>query len=159
MPQISSILYKPQIGEGYCLAACAQMVLHYLGIQTDQMQLAQQLSVKPGVGAPASRIQQLASDTISVIYETGKWETIEKLINQKTPVIAMIQAGELHHWQGESFQHAVVVIGFDSAQVWLLDPAVSSYPLVVSIDEFMLAWGEMDYHYAVVSGSPESDDM
>jgi predicted double-glycine peptidase len=43
-----------------------------------------------------------------------------------------------------------VVIGYDGSDVWLLDPAAQSIPVTVTIDEFMLAWGEMDYRYAVL---------
>ena len=95
MPQILSVPYHPQIADGYCLAACAQMVLHYLGISSDQAKVARQLDVRPGVGAPASRIRQLAADSVSVTYDLGDWETVQALLVQKIPVIAMIQAGEL----------------------------------------------------------------
>ena len=151
MPQILSIPYHPQINEGYCLAACAQMVLHYLGIVSDQVKLAQQLWVRPDIGVPASHIKRLATDTIAVTYDVGEWEVIQTWLAQRTPVIAMIQAGELPYWRGEFFQHAIVVIGCDETQVWLLDPATSPDAIIVSIDEFLLAWGEMDYRYAVMS--------
>ena len=118
MPQILSIPYHPQIAEGYCLAACAQMVLQYLGIPSDQAIVVGQLGVQSGVGAPASRVTRLAPDTVSVVYELGGWEKVQALLAQKIPVIAMIQAGELAHWRGESFQHAIVVIDCDEAQVW-----------------------------------------
>ena len=66
----------------------------------------------------------------------------------------MIQAGELSQWSGEYFQHAVVVIGHDAAQVWLLDPAAPPGSITVSVDEFLLAWGEMDYRYAALELHP-----
>jgi predicted double-glycine peptidase len=127
------------------------MALHYLGIQREQAKLAQQLGVRPDIGAPASGIKRLATDAVSITYDAGEWETIQAQLAQKTPVIAMVQAGELPHWHGETFQHAVVIIACSETQVWLLDPATSSDPIIVSIDEFMLAWSEMDYQYAVVS--------
>jgi hypothetical protein len=127
------------------------MVLHYLGILTEQAKVARQLDVRPGVGAPASRIRQLANNSVSVVYDSGDWETVQALLAQKIPVIAMIQAGELAQWRGEAFQHAIVVIGCDEARVWLLDPATTSDSMVTSIDEFMLAWSEMDYRYATIS--------
>jgi hypothetical protein len=77
--------------------------------------------------------------------------TIQAQLTQKTPVIAMVQAGKLPHGQGETCQHAVVIIACSETQVWLLDPATSSEPIIVSIDEFTLAWSEMDIQYAVVS--------
>ena len=52
--------------------------------------------------------------------------------------------------------HAVVVIGYDAEQIWLLDPAALPEPMSVSIDEFMLAWGELDYRYAVLK--PETSE-
>ena len=71
-------------------------------------------------------------------------------LDQAVPVLAMIQAGELTHWRGESFPHAIVLIGYDATRVWLLDPAAATEAVVVAIDEFILAWSEMDYHYAVL---------
>jgi predicted double-glycine peptidase len=77
-------------------------------------------------------------------------------LNRSVPVIAMVQAGEFVHWSGAEFAHAVVVIGYDTEQVWLLDPAALPEPMPVSIDEFMLAWGELDYRYAVLK--PETSE-
>lgn len=127
------------------MAACAQMVLHYLGMVREQTELGRQLGVRPGLGVPASRIKQLATNDIVVTYDVGEWKTIQQQVRHKAPVIAMIQAGELAHWRGESFQHAVVVAGFDTTQVWLLDPAASSNVMIVSVDEFMLAWDVENY--------------
>lgn len=59
MPQPLPVPYHPQKADGYCLAACAQMVLHYWGIVTNQEQLAQQLGVEPGVGVPAGGVHHL----------------------------------------------------------------------------------------------------
>lgn len=66
----------------------------------------------------------------------------------------MIQAGELSHWSGEYFQHAVVVIGHDASQVWILDPAAKPESIAVSVDEFLLAWSEMDNRYAALELHP-----
>jgi ABC-type bacteriocin/lantibiotic exporter with double-glycine peptidase domain len=129
------------------------MVLHHGGMVVEQAKLAHQLGVEPDVGIPASRISRLASRRIKVTYKIGEWATVQTWLSQNVPVIAMIQAGELPHWQGEAFTHAVVVIGYDATLIWLLDPAAQPEPMVVSIDEFMLAWGEIDYRYAVVSVS------
>jgi ABC-type bacteriocin/lantibiotic exporter with double-glycine peptidase domain len=151
MPKLLSVPYHPQNEDGYCLAACAQMVLHYWGVAADQNQLARQLGVEPGVGVPAGRIQQLVFSGLAIVYDIGEWETLMAWLDNNVPMMAMIQAGELSQWSGEYFQHAVVVIGYDESLLWLLDPAVQPEPLGVSIDEFMLAWGEMDYRYAVIS--------
>jgi hypothetical protein len=126
------------------------MVFHYCGIETSQERLARRLGVEPGVGAIASHVKRLASRTIAVTYESGEWDDLQERLAVGVPVITLIQAGELAYWQGEQFQYAVVVVGHDLSQMWLLDPAAQSKPISVSIDEFMLAWGEMDFRYAVL---------
>ncbi len=156
MPQRLSLPYHRQKAEGYCLAACAQMVLHYWGILTEQDELAEQMGVIPNIGVPASRIMRLASREITPLYDVGEWELLITWLNRSVPVIAMVQAGEFAHWQGAEFAHAVVVTGYDTEQVWLLDPAALPEPMPVSIDEFMLAWGELDYRYAVLK--PEASE-
>ncbi len=150
MLQQLPVPYHPQKANGYCLAACAQMTLHYWGIVVDQERLAKQLGVEPDVGVPAGRIKRLVSHDMTVIYDSGEWELLQVCLARNAPVIAMIQAGELSQWQGNYFQYAVVIIGHDDSQVWMLDSALQPEPVVVSIDEFMLAWEEMDYRYAVL---------
>jgi ABC-type bacteriocin/lantibiotic exporter with double-glycine peptidase domain len=77
MPQRLSLPYHRQKAEGYCLAACVQMVLHYWGILTQQDQLAEQMGVMPNIGVPASRIMRLASREITPLYDVGEWELLE----------------------------------------------------------------------------------
>lgn len=156
MPQRLSLPYHRQKAEGYCLAACAQMVLHYWGFLTEQNQLAEQMGVIPDIGVPASRITRLASREITPIYDIGEWELLIAWLDRRVPVIAMVQAGEFAHWQGAEFAHAVVLVGYDAEHIWLMDPAALPEPMSVSIDEFMLAWGELDYRYAVLR--PEASE-
>lgn len=79
------------------------MVLGYWKMPLSQEQIAGQLNVIPGVGAPAGQISSFSSDEMTAIYESGEWETMLAWLNRNTPVIAMVQAGELPHWQGEVF--------------------------------------------------------
>ena len=148
MPRRLSVPYYPQKAEGYCLAACAQMVLHYWGIERKQDDLAQRLGVEPTIGVPASRIKRLAFPNLIVVYDIGDWAMLSAYLDDGVPVIAMIQAGELACWRGKYFQHAVVVVGYDESTVWLMDPDRQPSPVIVPIDEFMF-WGEVDYRYAV----------
>ena len=102
MPQRLSLPYHRQKAEGYCLAACAQMVLHYWGFLTEQNQLAEQMDVIPDIGVPASRITRLASREITPIYDIGEWELLIAWLDRRVPVIAMVQAGEFAHWWGNA---------------------------------------------------------
>lgn len=117
MRQPLPLPYHPQKAEGYCLAACAQMVLHYWGTIADQDKLSGRLGVIAGVGVPASRITQLASHQISVIYDVGEWGSLITWLDRGVPVTAMVQAGGLTYWQDTEFAHAVVVAGYDATHV------------------------------------------
>ena len=143
--------YYKQNKVGYCLAACAQMVLDFQGVSRSQDILASQLQMKPSLGIPTRNIQLLASREARVVYEEGLIADLQRWLAIGKPVIAFVQAGEFSHWRGEFFQHAVVVIGIADQIVWLLDPDKDETPLAVSEDEFMLAWLGMDYLYAVIS--------
>lgn len=151
MPRHLPVPFYPQSKPGYCLAACAQMVLAYYGYLLAQEQLARVLGVQPYLGAPAKNIRRLATDSRNVVVETGDLSTVQNWLSDRVPVIAFIQAGELSHWRGEQFQHAVVVVGLDEETIWLLDPDAGQDPMQVNLDEFLLAWGEMDYLYTVIS--------
>jgi hypothetical protein len=131
------------------------MVFAFQDVYLSQDVLAKQLNVKPALGAPTRNIQRLASDKVAVTYEEGSRERLQAWLTSDLPIIAFVQAGEFAHWQGEFFQHAVVVAGFEESLVWLLDPDVDAAPIAVPVDEFMLAWSGMDYLYAVVSVSAE----
>ena len=67
------------------------------------------------------------------------------------PVIAFVQMRELPHWQGHWSQHAVVVLGLDQIAVHVLDPAASAQVIAVPVNDFVLAWEEMDWAYAVIA--------
>ena len=99
-----NVPHHPQESDGYCLPACVQMVLDYLGL-------------------PCA---------------------------QDNPPIVFVQAGELPHWQDCISQHAIVVVGLDEQAVQILDPAADPSPISVSIGDFLLAWSELDYIYAVL---------
>ncbi|MBE7557302.1 MAG: C39 family peptidase [Anaerolineales bacterium] len=142
--------HKPQQGDGYCLPACAQMVLAYLGISRTQDALAKTLGLNPPFGTRHSNIKKLASAKIKVTYEAGDLATIRHWIEQGTPVIVFVQAGDLPHWSGQHFQHAVVVVGVEGQRVYLMDPALDEGSTPVEEEAFMLAWSWFDYYYATL---------
>lgn len=149
-----SVPFHKQQAVGFCMPACAQMVLAFQGIFRSQDELARQLHLKPQLGTPTRNIQWLASPEIKVIYEEGTLDQVQTWLQSGIPIIAFIQAGELAHWRGEFFQHAVVIVGLDGEAVWLLDPDMDETPLALSVEEFMLAWLGMDYLYAVLAIRP-----
>lgn len=150
MAQPLPVPFYKQQAVGYCLPACAQMVLAYQGISHSQDELARESNLKPGLGTPTRNIQRLSSPEIKVVYEEGTLEQVQTWLGMGIPVIAFVQAGELSHWRDESFQHAVVIIGLEKDMVWLLDPDTNGNPIAIPTNELMLAWSGMDYLYAVL---------
>ncbi|MEJ5309984.1 MAG: C39 family peptidase [Anaerolineae bacterium] len=148
--------YHPQLDDGYCLPACAQMVLDYLGIIVEQKHLARILGVRVPLGAPASNVLRLRSETVEVIFAEGAVHDLRNYLALERPLIVFVQAGELPHWRGCVSQHAIVVVGIDEASVDILDPAAGSEVIDVPLGDFLLAWSELSYLYAVITtqGAP-----
>ena len=146
-----SLPHKAQKGDGYCLPACVQMVLAYLGISRSQESIGQELGLNPPFGVRHSNINKLASSKIKVTYEAGTLEDIHGWLDQNAPAIVFVQAGELLPWLGHHFQHAVVVVGIDGQTVYVMDPALDAGPTPIDEQAFMLAWSGMDYYYATLT--------
>lgn len=143
--------HKSQKGDGYCLPACIQMVLAYLGISRSQESISKTLGLNPPFGVRHSNIKKLASSKIKVNYQAGTLKDIRDQLEQNVPVIVFVQAGDLPQWSGHSFQHAVVVVGLEQQMVYVMDPALADGPTPVDEEAFMLAWSSMDYYYATLS--------
>lgn len=67
-----------------------------------------------------------------------------------TTYISLFLTAELKsYWTVPTF-HAVVVTGLDDELIYLHDPYFPDAPKEVQRDEFLLAWLEQDYWYAVI---------
>lgn len=152
MANILSVRHSRQLEDGYCLPACAQMALAYLGISRSQKDIGRALRLRAGFGAPASQIVNLSSRQTEVFYRVGG--TIDDILDclrRDTPVIAFVQAGELPQWRGMLMQHAVLVVALDGTRIYMHDPALDQGPIEILLDDFLLAWDEMDSRYAVIA--------
>jgi ABC-type bacteriocin/lantibiotic exporter with double-glycine peptidase domain len=148
--QVLNVPYYPQTDDGYCLPACVQMVLSYLGFRSVQDHLARELDARPPLGTPASSVTLLRSDVLDVTFTSGDLDDLRVHLAHDWPPIVFVQAGELSHWRGHVSQHAVVVVGVDRQAVYVLDPAADAVPLSIPIGDFLLAWSELDYIYALI---------
>jgi predicted double-glycine peptidase len=127
------------------------MVLDSLGHPRSQAEIARSLGFREGFGAPASRIAKLRIRGIAPQYVVdGTPEQLNSWLEQGVPVIAFVQAGELPQWEGCRAQHAVLLVGTDRHEVHMHDPAMPYGPIRVDMDDFLLAWQEMDNRYAVL---------
>src|SRR3954453_9319544 len=146
MPAVSLLWVKhsQQLEYGYCLPACAQMVLDHLGISRSQRELARVFKVREGVGTAAYNILFLSIRRIKAHYQLkGTLDEIQQWLREGVPVIACVEAGELPHWRDFHFQHAVLIVGLEEGQIFLHDPALGNGPTIVPVEDFVLAWDEM----------------
>jgi uncharacterized protein YvpB len=72
------------------------------------------------------------------------------LSQQGQPVIVFVRTGELPYWT-YSVDHALVVVGFGDAELYVNDPHFVEAPIAVPQDDFELAWLERDYAYALIT--------
>jgi len=143
------VSHRKQTRQADCLAACAAMVLDYIGRPCPYQQLLSILGTK-AIGTPSSNILRLAQLGVSVIYKAGSLEELELHIAQGRPCIVFLDTTELPYWPERTF-HAVVVVGMDDEYVYVNDPAFDQAPQRATWGDFDLAWIEEGYYYAVIS--------
>ena len=78
-------------------------------------------------------------------------EALTQSVESDHPLIVAVEICEHQSYWMHPTSHAVVVIGIDETNVMLNDPAFEDAPKVVPIDEFLIAWGEQDYRYAILT--------
>lgn len=149
MPKILlTVSHHKQRRQADCLAACAAMLIDYLGKRVDYDRLNRLLGIQD-YGAPISNVAQLVHLGVRVQHSQGNLEDIERLLREGNPAIVFLRTGELPYWD-EDTGHAVVVVGMDETSVYINDPAFTLAPQTVSHGDFMLAWLEFDYAYVIV---------
>lgn len=131
-----------------CLAACAAMVLNYLGYPHSYRQLLRLLQVSQ-FGAPASNIMNLEQFGVAVEYREGTLDDLKQHIALGRPCIVFLDTAQLPYWSEGTF-HATVVVGVDDTHVYLNDPAFDQSPQRISLKDFELAWLERGYFYATI---------
>lgn len=150
MPDILlTVPHHTQRQQADCLAACTAMILAYLGQQVDYSRLLNLVDVQ-GYGAPSSNIQRLTRLGVAVDFGPGTLAELQQQLLRSRPCIVFIRTGELSTWS-EDTGHAVVLVGMTQDAVLLNDPAFVQAPQRIPMDEFMLAWLDFDYDYAVIS--------
>ncbi len=149
LKRLLPVSHRKQSQKADCLAACAAMVLNYIGRPCSYQRLLDLLSITP-IGAPSSNILRLAQLGVSVVHDAGSLEELESQIAQGRPCIVFLDTGELPYWSEATF-HAVVVVGMDNDYVYINDPAFDHAPQSVTWGDFDLAWIARGYYYATIS--------
>ena len=104
-----AVPHHRQIADGFCLPACAEMVLASLGIKRSQADIARALGTLPNVGTRISNITQLPSRirelrAIQVaFYEEGEPQDLEQALREGISPILRILTGQLPYWSENTF--------------------------------------------------------
>jgi len=122
------------------------MVLAFYGVERSQEDIAAQMNIRPGLGAPASNIQRLQSRRLRVTYTQGEWQDLIDALAAGVPPILAVHTDQLPYWH-ELAQHAVVLAGLDGETATVYDPAFST-PQQVSAGDLLLAWDAMGNSFA-----------
>ncbi|MBI4670216.1 MAG: C39 family peptidase [Chloroflexi bacterium] len=142
------VSHRSQLQSADCLAACAAMVLDYLDVSFDYDDLLDLLRITP-FGAKFQNLVYLESLGVKVLTARGELETLATHLKRGVPPIAFVKTAELSYWD-EANNHAVVIIGIEGRQVFVNDPAFADAPKRIWVDEFMLAWMDMDQFYGLI---------
>lgn len=148
-PFLLRVSHVPQHRTGECLAACAAMVLTYMGLPARYEPLLRLLRVKPGIGAASFNIRELEKLGVGIVYKQGTLEELHNQLAHDRPCIVFVKTSELPYWDTAA-DHAVVVVGLEDRYIYLNDPAFSYAPVEVPHGDFGLAWQGRDNFYAVL---------
>lgn len=138
-----------QSTDGYCLPACARMVLAYLGIQKRENELSRLLAAESH-GTPASRINRLTKFNVTVEYRERRIPELISLLSATIPVIAPVRTRDFDYWEIDT-AHAVVIVGLEQERFfWIHDPYLAKGPVQVLWNGLLAGWVEYDYKGATI---------
>ncbi len=148
--------HSQQLEDGYCLAACAQMLMAVQGMQRDQIDLARLLGIRPALGAAFPNVLRLDSRLWRITCRAGTEEDLLRALSENAAPLLAVNTSQLPYWHSTT-QHVIVLAGIDDAppqdlherMALVHDPAFSE-PLRVSLGDVLLAWDEMDNFYALI---------
>lgn len=133
---------------GWCLPACVAMVSAWWQQPLTQDDIARWLGTR-AIGTPAGKLHRLVKYGFEVTYGPGSLDDLAAWLKRDVPSILFVRTVDLSYWAVDT-PHAVVLVGLDEDNAYLLDPDVEVAPVRVTVDELMLAWGHFDYTYAAL---------
>lgn len=109
------------------------------------------MGTDPRSGTPGSRVLLLKSASLDVDYREAHWSFLVSCLARRVPVITLVDTSYLSYWKKATL-HAVVVVGTDQAEevVWIHDPDQQGGPMLLSRNEFEIAWVEMSSLSAII---------
>lgn len=132
-----------------CLSACAWMVLSYLDISIQYVELLEILDIQKTAGASMYNLNNLHLLGVTIDILDGNMDLLNSLIEDGHPVIAAVDTIDLAGWE-ESTTHAVVAAGVNDFAVFYHDPWFSDGPKSITRQQFESAWLYREYVCAVI---------
>ena len=150
MSKLLPVPFRRQLTRGYCLPACAEMILAYLGFNISQKQIAQMMGASEE-GVPFSRVNAIESLGVRVrLSKEGDWDVLQDAFRQEQPSLVAVDLVFFPYAQVDE-SHVVVVVGINDDEVSVLDPFEDPGLRHIKKDAFIAAWTELDCAYAVIT--------
>jgi predicted double-glycine peptidase len=147
-----------------CGASALQSVLRYYGDEYMENELAVILKSDPNEGTPYNNIINFTrSEGYKVnIYKDMKYTDLKSLINNKKPVIVLLQAwSETPQDYSKDWidGHYAVVTGYDEKYVYFMDPSTLGNYTFIPVKKFLERWHDTDgaeklYNFGMVVEKP-----
>jgi len=150
MSDLISLCHFQQSAEGYCLSACARMVLAHLGLDLAEEAISRVLGAQE-FGTPSFAVQRLVALNLRVTY--CEWSVSQLLAALRTgkPVIAFVRTAFLDHWTKDVAHAVIIVDAIENRQFSIHDPAWPTGPLAVLWDGLLAGWAEFSYRGAAIT--------
>lgn len=133
-----------------CLVACAANILEYLLIPINYKRLAQLLGTIDA-GTPFSHLERLRALGFAItVAANGTLAMVQTTLEFGLPIVVAVRTWPLPHWENVDTAHAIVVVGLDAEQIYINDPSSAIGTLAISYNDFLTAWAERDYEYAII---------
>ena len=152
-PPIIRLPHHKQEHGASCLAACVVMVLAHWQVEVSEAEVRRILKTKPYSGAHPVNLLHLSELGFEAWPFDGTVDGLRQRVNAEMPAIVFLWTGALRYWAergGVDYLHAVVVVGWNDATVWVHDPVLLEGPIEISWAEFKDAWAYSRQMMAVV---------
>lgn len=154
MPKsLLQIPHHKQLQGADCLAACAAMMLEYLGLGVPYRRIVQHLNIT-SLGTPHRNLLNLIGNVkhLQVRYQRGELNDLIEAIDLQIAPLVFVWTGDFPYWTSGA-GHAVVVVGYDEEYFYVNDPAFDEAPQRVLHGDLELAWIAFDNFYAYFTRS------
>src|SRR6266508_5880768 len=127
------------------------MVLDYLAVPVNYQRLGQTLGTTEA-GTPFPHVDRWRARGLFVERGRGNTETLGTHLTIGLPVIVAVRTDDLPHWikrtdiadEEKATDHAIVIVGLDSDNIYVNDPDFDQAPQIVELNEFLLSFSDRD---------------